>query len=158
MRYSLRLTWLTVLLVIAACRPAVDVEAEKRAIDAHWQELNAALESHDWPRYQSLWAHVPYVEIIHPAEPDWRTGWRQFEARYRPLLESNIDFGSAETRRMHTHIGPSGDVAWATIEVTAKVGEVEETSWLVVVYQKIDGRWRVVLALDSPVGSATSAN
>jgi hypothetical protein len=155
-KYSFRLAWLTALLLTVACRAAFDPETEKRAIEELWQELNVALDSHDWPRYQSLWANVPYLEIIHPDEPDWRTGWEQFEARYRPLLESDSEppIPSYEVPRMNIHIGPSGDVAWATIEVIERFKEAEEAYWLAMGFQKFDGDWRVVLLSDAAVGSA----
>jgi hypothetical protein len=156
MHYSLRLAWLTALLLTAACSQTVDPEAEKRAIEELWQELNAALDSRDWPRYRDLWANVPYLEVIHPDEADWRTGWEQFEARYRPLLEPDIEspMPSYEVPRMNIHIGPSGDVAWATIEVIESFGGAEEAYWLVMGFQKFDGDWRVVLLSDAAVGSA----
>jgi len=155
MEYSSRVL-LIVLLLTAACRPTFDAEAEKRAIEQLWQELNTALDSRDWPRYRDLWANVPYLEVIHPDEADWRTGWEQFEERYQPLLESDVASPTPTYKvpRMNVHIGPSGDVAWATIEMIEKFRKAQEAYWLVMVCQKFDEDWRIVLLSDTAVGSA----
>ena len=42
----------------------------------------AALKSGDWPRYAEVWAHEPYVEVIHPGEHEWLTGWDAVGSAY----------------------------------------------------------------------------
>ena len=143
------------LCVCASCSPSPDLTLESEAVRALWEETNAALAAKDWERYQALWVHEPSLQVIHPAQGDWINGWQDFRARYQSLFASSNEF-SVETSRFNVNVSPSADMAWATIEATLTVNGVPSTHWYVMVTEKVDGRWRIAVALDAPPPTPTA--
>jgi hypothetical protein len=133
---------------------AVDIDAETRLIRSVWDDAVVALTTKDWEAYSRFWAHQPDIQVIHPAERDWTCGWEQVESKYRAVMESPVTL-SATTRRFEVDLAPSGDVAWAAIEAAIGVNGVEHVSWQIVVFQRLQGRWRAVLALDAALPEPT---
>jgi hypothetical protein len=125
----------------------VNMPDDAAAIRAVWDEAASALVGKDWGRYSKVWAHDENVQVVHPTERSWLTGWPHLEARYRSLISSNVRL-AAQTRRFELRIGASRDVAWATTETLVTVNDVAHTSWGVGVFQKREGRWRMVLFFD----------
>jgi hypothetical protein len=68
--------------------------------------------------------------------------------KYKAFIESPVKL-SASTRRFDVNVGPSGDLALATIEAAISVNDSEHTSWQVVVFQKLHDRWEAVLGFDA---------
>jgi ketosteroid isomerase-like protein len=128
----------------------VNIEAEKSAIRAVWQRAIEALASCDWEAYSSVWAHEPHVQAIHPATKSWWTGWDEVGPRYRKIIERGIPIRGS-TDRMDIHVTPRGDVAWAAMESEVRSGaKGHRLAWQLVIFEKLAGEWRIVLAFDAP--------
>src|SRR5712691_4897945 len=125
-----RLAIIALLTYSIAAGAQTNVAEETGAVRAVWDEAVAALVAQDWDRYSQVWAHDPGVQVIHPAQRDWATGWQQLEARYRSVISSNVRL-EAETRRFEVRVAPSKDVAWATVEAVVAANGIEHTSWQV---------------------------
>lgn len=110
-----------------------------------WERASRALCTGDWEGYQELWAPTNYIEVIHPQEADWRVGWDTIELAYRSLLASDFRCES-ETRSMRIHLAPDKDMAWATAEVVIRAADppLERTLWQTLVFEKVQGQWRLV--------------
>lgn len=119
-----------------------DDQAEIRAL---WDRASRALCTGDWESYKELWSQAEYIEIIHPQEGDWRIGWDAIGPAYRSLLTSGYRCES-DTRLMRIHVGPAGDMAWATAMVVIRATDraMEHTLWQTLVFEKMQGRWRLV--------------
>ena len=85
------------------------------AIRALLKEAAAALRTGDWSRYQAVWAHEPWIELIHPAEGEWLRGWEAIGNGYRELLESGARpdpqrrlIGEPPTPSCHSSCRPTG--------------------------------------------------
>lgn len=112
-----------------------------------WNRASEALCTGDWETYRELWAPADHIEVIHPHEGDWRVGWDEIETGYRSRSESGFRC-EVETRVMRIHASPAGEMAWATAEVLIKATDppMERTLWQSLVFEKIEGRWRLVHA------------
>ena len=139
--------------ICASCSPAPDLTLEADAVRALWDQTNAALAAKDWELYQTLWLQEQTLQVIHPAQGDWISGWQDFSARYQGVFASPNAF-SVETSRFNVDVAPSADMAWATIEATLSVNGVPSTHWYVMVAEKVEGRWRIAVAVDSPPPSS----
>ena len=118
------------------------------AIRALLEEAAAALRTGDWSRYQAVWAHELWIELIHPAEGEWLHGWEAIGKGYRELLESGV-WPDPQRRALHVHVAPSGEMAWATAETVVRrpgLEPVEVTLWQTFVFERLGGSWRLVHA------------
>lgn len=123
---------------------------DRAAIEAVWQRAIDALACCDWNSCAKLWVQEPYVQAIHPATGSWWTGWVEVGERYRKIIEKGIPI-RGETSRMEIHVAASGAVAWASMESELRTGkEGHRLEWQVVVFEKIQGEWRIALAFDAP--------
>jgi len=125
----------------------MDYEEERAAIRAAWTRGQRALEARDWKTYSDLWADVEYAQLLHPDKPEWLSGWEEFAPSYRRLLSEGPSIAT-RTRDMRINVAPSGDMAWATLKAdlsfTDGSGDVKRTFWETVVFEKLDGQWKLV--------------
>ena len=137
---------------LISCGESIDTAREEAAVRAVWDEAAAALTAKDWSRYAEVYAQEPVLQVIHPSQRDWIRGWDAFQERYRAIIASDAQW-AFETRRFDVQISPAGDAAWATIETVLTLDGTESTAWQVAVFQKVQGRWRVVLGFSASVPS-----
>jgi ketosteroid isomerase-like protein len=126
-------------------RQSVPPTNDRAEIRALWDRASRALCAGDWEGYQELWAPTDYIEVIHPQEADWRVGWDAIGPAYRSLVDSGFRCES-ETRLMRIHLSPAREMAWATAEVVIRAADppMERTLWQTLVFEKIQGHWRLV--------------
>lgn len=158
MRSIRKLGIIVLLAVTGACgNDPVNIAQEEEAVRASWQELRDTFTSKDWQRYAELWVHEPYLQVVHPGNRDWITGWDAFERRLTALASSEVrwDF---ETTRLEVHVSPDGKTAWAIGEVVLRMDGQPRTSWQMAVFQKIGGDWRVAAAFATPLPALPAAN
>jgi ketosteroid isomerase-like protein len=124
--------------------PAGAAEPE-REIRALLDDAEAALRAGDWPRYAAAWAHEPWIELLHPAEGEWLTGWDVIGAGYRALLASGAR-PEAERHRLQVRVAPSGEMAWAVAETVVSLpGATGATMlWITYVLERGEAGWRLV--------------
>ena len=120
---------------------SVDIVAEEAAVRATFEETIDAFSSKDWDRYSKLWIHEPYLQVVHPPQRDWITGWNNFETSYKKLIASDVQF-TFKVNRMDIKVSPTGDTAWTTVEAVLNANGQSVISWQMAVLQKIDGKWR----------------
>ena len=127
--------------LVAACQPTVDYAAEEQAIrdlDAEWI---AAVAAGDAAKCASLYA--PDGSLL-PPNMDPVIGLEALEQAWVTTIETlpNLWFGPDKIV-----ISAAGDMAWdyGTWEVKdAPDGAVVDHGKYLVVWQKIDGEWKVV--------------
>jgi ketosteroid isomerase-like protein len=137
---------------LVACGQSVDTAREEAAVRTVWDEAAAAFMAKDWNRYADVWAQEPFLQVIHPGQRDWIRGWDVFQERYQAIIASDVQW-EFETRRFDVQISSAGDVAWATIETVLTLNGTASTAWQVSVFQKVQGRWKVVLGFSASVPS-----
>jgi hypothetical protein len=109
----------------------------------------------DWERYQSYFVQDTTLNVVHPGEMDWATGWHAVKRRYKPLFGPEVNLqADIKTNTFITYIAPGGEFAWALIDV--KVIRQENTwhSWQVYVFRKIDGKWKLNMGFDADLPSS----
>ena len=150
---------MVVLLVVGvfACKQGIDLDGEKAAARAVWDEISSALEAKDWDRYAQHFSHEPDLQVIHPSMRDWIEGWETFEKRYKAIFASD-DQWTFKTSRFDVQISPSGDAAWATIEIVLTLNGNSQTAWQVSVLKKVYGQWKVVLGFSETLPPETSTD
>jgi ketosteroid isomerase-like protein len=133
-----------------ACTPSIDVEGEKAAVRAAWDDLSRAFEAKDWDRYAQFWVQDADLQVVHPSMGDWIKGWDAFQQRYKAIVASDAEWAS-ETRRFEVQISQEGDAAWAVIEIVLTMNGTEQTMWEVAVFKKIQDQWKLSLGFAAPV-------
>lgn len=140
-------------LLLASCGRAVDTrivgepgdaQQDRAQIRAVWDHASHAVCTGNWPEYEDVWAHGPEIELMHPGEREWLVGWDAIGPKYRALLTSGFRC-EAITREMRIRVAPSREMAWATVEVELRMsGQSAVTSWQTAVFERREGRWRLV--------------
>lgn len=128
--------------------PSVGEPGAERAeadVLALLDEAEAALRAGDWPRYAAVWAHERWIELLHPAEGEWLTGWDRIGPGYRSLLTSGMRL-HIERRQLSVRVAPAGEMAWAVAETVVHGAdhEVPATLWITYVLERRGGRWQLV--------------
>jgi len=144
----------TVTFFLSSCSSSqVDIDAEKKAIRATWDAISQAFVSKDWVQYSSLFDQGADLQMVHPVERDWISGFEDFQARYEPLITAEGEW-KFETTRFDANIGPGARVAWAMIEISFDPAYGDPiTNWELVVFKKNEGQWRVTSAMAASLPS-----
>ena len=141
-------------LLVVGCASVSAPGREEEAVRAAYERGVGALVAKNWDQYSKFWAHEPHILILHPAAGEWLRGWSVLEPKYRSLIESDLKISTA-TRRFEVRVAPSGDVAWAAIEIDITINGNPVKAWQFAVFEKIHGEWRLVAGIDAPAkGSA----
>jgi hypothetical protein len=124
-----------------------EIESEKKAICAVWDQINEAFLAKDWESYSKHFVHSSDFQLVHSYKNDWLDGWDAFQARYKSLVtaEGNWNF---TTTRFDVTISRQGDSAWAMIGFVFSEDEGPEFHNIEhVVFLKEDGQWKAASAL-----------
>lgn len=153
MSFSYQAGVVALLLLVTGCLGnVVDMENEEAAVRDAWEELNDAFMSADWDRYSQLWVQSSQLQVVHPAQRDWISGWAEFEPRYRELVASG-DQWTFETNRLEVSVDSTGDTAWGVGEVVLTMNGQSQTAWQMVVFRKENERWKIAAAFSSSLAS-----
>ena len=123
-----------------------DATRADAAVRALLDEAEAALRAGDWRRYAAVWAHERWIELLHPAEGEWLTGWELIGPGYRALLASGARL-EIERRRLRVRVAPTGGMAWAVTETVLRVPDHEAPAtvlWITYVLELLGDGWRLV--------------
>ena len=122
------------------------VDALLEANDAFYR----AFEQADLDAMSDLWLHEDHVACTHPG---WATlhGWGAVSASWVALFS-----GGRPMQFILTQVRPTvvGDVAWVALDENLIAGDDAHTVAAVNVFQRVGGRWRMVLHHGSGVASA----
>jgi hypothetical protein len=131
---------------LGACAKPVerptDVAAEEAAVRGLWDELGAAFIAQDWDRYSSLWVQGPDLQVIHPGQRSWISGWSEFAPRYRKLVATGGEWAFS-TERLEVRVAPTGQTAWLTAEIAMAFSDQTRTAWQMAVCRKVEDKWRI---------------
>src|SRR5688500_3796568 len=81
---------LTLFITLSACSNNVDVVEEERQIRKLWDKTSDYVCNGDWENYSLSWAHTAQIQLMHPDQGDWITGWEKLKAKYEVLLKSRM--------------------------------------------------------------------
>jgi ketosteroid isomerase-like protein len=125
-------------------------EADSAAVSAAMDVGADALKRRDWAAYTQFWANRPDIEVMHPASREWLIGWDTIATKYRGVISDTSAQYSFTTLRRNVHISPAGDMAWGTDETRISVTRGSRTTavlqWSTYVFERQDGKWRLVHA------------
>lgn len=118
------------------------------AIRAVWDATVSGALSGDY----DAWA-APFsddVEIMSPRAARRLVGVSSVESVFRRAIESGA-FQEVKTTRYDAHVSSSAEMAWATLEAESVLGRDTLLIWYVLVFEKEDGDWKMVLGYDVEV-------
>lgn len=134
------------LLSIGACQPQPDLAEEARIIREVWETGSRALENRDFDAYTDFWANNERIQVMHPDVPEWLVGWTALGPRYEERMAWGPEL-RGRTYDWTVSVSPSAEMAWATMKVEVKVIAADTmtfTAWESAVFEKLDGRWRLM--------------
>jgi hypothetical protein len=141
------------MILVGCSEPQVDIEAEKVAVRAVWDEINEAFLAKDWNRYSKYFVQSPDFQMVHSAQSDWIDSWNSFQERYEPLVKAE-GLWNFETIRFDVRISPLGDAAWAMVDfIFSAENGPEFKNYELVVFTKVEGCWKVASSLVAPSGN-----
>jgi ketosteroid isomerase-like protein len=142
-----RLAPIVLVLSLAGCRRAPDLEAERGAVRALFDQMATSLCAGDWPAYQDTWAHDSTVERLDAARGSWLTGWAPISALYQSITPQ-LRGCRFELTTMRIHVSQDATMAWAVSEGRVHMADTTiapTTLWGAFGFEKRAGRWRMVL-------------
>lgn len=110
------------------------------------REFYEALTSKDLQRVKSFWLEAPHVRCLHPGE-DWSAGHEQVLRSWARLFKQRRFLQGAlcvEDVRMHVR-GASATVVCSERLRTSPTGRTLQCYHATNIFQKVDGRWLLVL-------------
>lgn len=142
------------LLSMSACQPQPDLAEEARAIREVWEAGSRALEDRDFDAYSGFWANNERIQVMHPGVPEWLVGWNALGPRYQDRMAGGPEL-RGRTYDWTVSVSPSAEMAWATMKVEVQVMAVDTLTfiaWESAVFEKLDGRWRLMnVHMSTPV-------
>jgi hypothetical protein len=119
MKQTKRLFYLIFLMMVVSGTSVIETFAqdytkEKLAIQKLVFDMGDALMDKDWERYQSYFVQDTTLNVVHPDEMDWATGWQAVKRRYMPLFGPEVNLQTElESDKFKVYLAPGGKFAWA---------------------------------------------
>jgi len=129
--------------------PAAEPTSDEEAVRAAHRRFYEAFESRDLDVMSDCWEHSERVVCTHPG---WRTlhGWGAVAGSWFAL------FGGPQVLQFiltNEVVHVAGDTAWVTVDENLLTEDGQGTVAALNVFQRRDGRWRLVAHHGSPVAS-----
>ncbi len=154
MKDSNRLIWILsvfVCLSILSCKK-VDLQNEERQIREFWTKTCDYLCKGDWENYSESWDHSSKIQVIHPEQNEWLTGWDKIRVKYEAMLKSGMSC-TLPKNELALNVSEDGKMAWGTVDVIIQFNDSTKTqvhAWETVVFEKkTGGQWKMVLGMAS---------
>ena len=83
---------------------------------------------------------------------EWLHGWEEFAPKYEAMITSGVKF-ILYKNELSINVDKNGEIAWGTADVIFQIkgsNEKKHHMWETVVFEKIDGEWKIVQALAAP--------
>lgn len=128
----------------------MDLKEEEEKIKEVWYNISEYGAKGDWENYKQAINQSDRVQVIHPGWSEWLNGWEEFTAKYRPMLEEGIGWIERKNELVNINISKGGDMAWANVVFNFSFKsspEEQNEMWEAVVFEKINGRWQVVMVM-----------
>lgn len=154
MRTIKKLQWtraLAILTLISSCNN-VDLNNEEKHLREFWAKTCDYLCSGDWDNYSNSWDHSSKIQVMHPEQNEWLTGWAKIREKYEAMLKSGMSC-SLPKNELNLNISDDGKVAWGTVDIIIQFNDSTKTqvhAWETVVFEKNqEGQWKMVLGMAS---------
>ena len=115
-----------------------------------------ALRTGDFTAYGAVWAHEPWISVVHPAEREWLTGWEAVGPAYAALLAGGAR-ARPERRIRSLRVSPAGEMAWVTAETIVRTAGAPMVLWQTFVFEHVRDAWRIVHAHASVPATPSTA-
>ena len=107
----------------------------------------AAFESGDLDAMSDVWLHEDHVVCTHPGWASLR-GWAAVAASWFALFQGELSMQFILTRDAPV---VRGDVGWVSVDENLLAGAQAQTVAALNVFERVDGRWRLVVHHGSPI-------
>ena len=127
------------------------MENEERQLRELWTRASESICNGDWTSYRQCWSHSLDIQLIHPDQGEWLKGWEEIGAKYEEMLNSGISC-SIPRNDLKLNISSSADMAYGTVDINIHFNDTAKTKvhlWQTIVFQKIDGKWKIVHGIAS---------
>jgi ketosteroid isomerase-like protein len=146
---------LTLLALVAlsmqSCK-TVNIKNEETQIREFWTKTCDYLCRGDWENYSESWDHSSKIQVIHPEQNEWLTGWEKIRIKYEAMLKSGMSC-SLPKNELTLNISEDGKMAWGTVDVIIQFNDSTKTqvhAWETVVFEKNkEEQWKMVLGMAS---------
>lgn len=132
-----------------------EVENEERQIRQLWSRASQALCNGNWESYSECWSHSSDIQLIHTDQGEWLNGWEEIKPKYKEMLSSGFSC-KIPKNELKLNISSSADMAWGTVNILIHFNDTAKTEmnlWETVIFEKIDGKWKIVHGMVSIPGS-----
>ena len=127
------------------------MKKDEELIRKLWNDASRHLCNGDWEKYSVCWDHSSRVQVIHPDQGEWLSGWESVKVKYQTLLGSGMRC-TVSQNKLSLNLSLSGDMAWGTANTVLEFSDESGTSlhlWEAVVFEKINGQWKMVMGMAS---------
>ena len=120
--------------------------ADAEAVEAANRAFYEAASARDLARMDAVWAHEPYVRVIHPTSRSVEVGWEAVRASWQRLFG---DLAEITVAMPEPHVRVADEMAWeaCTERFRGRRGSGEEVTATLLgtsVFERSDGRWLMV--------------
>lgn len=134
------------------------MEKEETEIRELWTKACAGICNGDWESYAACWSHTSKIQLIHTDRGEWLTGWEEIGAKYKKMLNSGISCNITRNQ-LRLNVSSSADMAWGTVDIIIHFNDNDKTRvhlWETVVFEKMEGNWKIVCGMASIPKNITS--
>lgn len=127
------------------------MENEEREIRDLWTRASENLCSGDWSGYAECWSHSQKIQLIHSDQGEWLEGWKEIGAKYEEMLNSGMSCNILRNV-LKLNISSSAEMAYGTVDILIHFNGTAKTKmhlWETIVFEKIDGKWKIVHGMAS---------
>ena len=137
--------------VFTGCNKKVDYQKEEEQVKILWEETSSFAQNGDWENYTKCWSHSPNLQVLHPGSREWLKGWEEFASVYENRIKS-LSAATMHKNEFTVNVNESGDMAWGIADVTFSFNpENVIHMWETVICEKVEGEWKIVSVMASPV-------
>lgn len=132
--------------------PDADADADPAtaALEVANEAFYAAFEARDLDAMSELWLHEDHVVCTHPGWSSLR-GWPAVSASWFALFQGDHPMQVILTR---AEAEVRGDVGWVAVDENLIAGAQAQTVAALNLFERIDGRWRMVAHHGSGIAAA----
>lgn len=121
-------------------------EITKKQITELWNTACESICNGDWESYSQCWSHSSNIQLLHPDQGEWLTGWNEIGNKYKIMLTTGTTCRISRND-LKLHLSPTAGMAWGTVDIQLHFSDSAETSlhlWETVIFEQIDGQWKIV--------------
>ncbi len=132
----------------------VDLARKEKEIREIWTEMSEYGMKGDWDTYSKYFVQTGRFQMIHPGIGEWLNGWNEFSEKYEDMMRRGMKY-SIVKNDISINVGSGGDLAWGLVDFVFYFDAEPNNKlhmWESVVFEKIDGDWKIAMGMASNVG------